>query len=544
MRLKLIVIIFLALSAVTFAQENKSQSPNVELPDFVITGKDIISVPKAAKMPPGFISTVTKEYLNPNFSPDILGVPDFNAPINNKISLYDTTHIYNSYLRFGVSRYNLPEAKVFYGVPFTNGTFDAYFQGINRLAYVNYSDFSKINAGLNFNYYVPNNSQSFAGTHFIVNGNYGANVFKLYGAPDSILSQPDKIKRTLNTGNLDINIKNLSNDSFIYDVKSINNFTALPNQNFTENLYNLSAYGKVQISSFSIGLNFLYKNQFLPGNGNAAEEVKDNGLSNYFSMKPFVGLKISDVLNIRVGFNYSKTNIPNTRGAFYPFGEAALKLAPDLTLLGEFSPHTEFISNGEFLRQNRFYDPFNSINVLTKKSFDLKGALKYEYGRYFEIDGGVSYFSADKLPYFVYTPTTGQFDVSTTGADSYSAFLNLLFHMGPYGMFYGNAELNKTVNDGNIIPYYPQFKTSFVYGYYFDIGLDAEINFTYSSSYADLKNTTSVSFADLGLKFDYEFLKQLHFILELSNLTNNVNYYWQHYQELPRNIVGGFLFRW
>jgi hypothetical protein len=540
---KLLTFLLIAAS-VAFAQENKSQNPNVELPDFVITGKDIISVPKATKMAPGFISTVTKEYLSPKFSPDVLEVPNFNTPINNEINLYDTTNFYNSYIRFTAGAYSLPEARVFYGVPFTNGTFDAYFQGNNQLAYTDYSDFSKINAGLNFNYYVPYNSQSFGGTHISLNGDYGANVFKLYGAPVSLLNQQDKIKRTLNTGNLNVDIKNLSSDSFIYDVKSTNKFTALPNQDFTENLYNLNAYGKAQISHFSIGLNFLYKNQFLPGKGNANEIVKDNGLSSYYELKPFMGMKISDVLNIRFGIDYSKANIPNTKGFFVPFGEAALKLAPNLTLLGEFSPHTEFTSNGEFLRQNRFYDPFNSYNILTKKKFYLKGALKYEYGKYFEIDGGVSYFSADNLPYFVYNNTSGKFYVKTIDADNYSAFLNLLFHLGPYGMFYGNAVLNRTQNNSRVIPYYPQIKTSLVYGYYFDVGLDAEINLTYYSSHVDLNKSKSISYADLGLKFDYKFLSQLHFVLELSNLTNNLNYNWENYQELPFNIKGGFLFRW
>lgn len=537
---KVFAVVLFAVTIVFAQQNNKSQNPNVELPDFVITGKDVISVPKANKMSPGFISTVTKEYLNPNFSPDILNVPDFNAPVSNEVSLYDTNHIYNSYIKFDVGRYTLPSAKVFYGVPFTNGTFDAYFNGNNQLAYIDHSNFSKFLAGLNFGYYVPNNSQAFGGTHILVNGDYGSNVFKYYGALDP---QTADLNRTLNVGDLDVNVKNLFNDSFIYDVKSTNTYSSLPNENFTENLYSLNGYGKAQISNFSIGLNLVYKNQFLTVSRTASAISRDNGLSNYFGLKPFIGLKISSLLNLRFGINYSKANT----GSFVaPFGEAAFMITPSLTLLGEFSPHTEFTTNGEFLRQNRFYDPTNSLNVLTKKDYYMKGALKYEYGKYFEIDGGISYFSASSLPYFVLAPTTGKFDVLTSSANSYSAFLNLLFHLGPYGMFYGNAELNSTKNQGNLIPYYPQFKTSLVYGYYFDIGLDAEVNLTYySSSYADLNNTVKVnSFADLGLKFDYEFLKQLHFILDLSNMSNNVNYLWQDYQELPFNIKGGFLFRW
>lgn len=540
--IKKVFSLILLLSTMVFCQQNTSQNPSVELPDFVITGKDIISVPKATKMPPGFISMVTKDYLNPSFSPDILTVPNFSMPISHSINLSDTTKVYNSYVQFEAGRYTLPQAKVFYGAPFQNGIFDAYFRGNNQLAYVDNSNFSKFLAGLDFNYYVPDNSSAFGGTQILLGGDYGSTTFKFFG------SDAPTLNRTINKGDVNINVRNLASNTFIFDLKSINNFTALPNEGFSENLYKFKGFGKVEFGRFGLGVNLTYENQFLTLSRTTDAILRDNGYNNFFNIKPFMGLKISDLLNVRFGIDYSKSGSSNY---FSPFGEIAFDMGDGLSLLGEFSPHGEFTSNGEFLRQNQYYNPPNSLNVFTKKTFNIKGILKYEYGDSFEIDGGITYFSASNLPYFTDAPEslagmTGKFDVLTVDADSYTWFINTLFHMGRFGMLYGSAELNSTKHNGNFLPYYPEFKVSATYGYYFSSALNAEVNLKYYSiSYEDLNNIKHLpSFVDLGFKLNYEFLKQLHFVLQLSNLTNNSDYLWRGYEGLPMNIKGGFLFRW
>ena len=61
MKRLLIIISVLFFSILIFPQDNEKKNPNVELPDFVITGKDVISLQKSKKLDPGFISTVSEE---------------------------------------------------------------------------------------------------------------------------------------------------------------------------------------------------------------------------------------------------------------------------------------------------------------------------------------------------------------------------------------------------------------------------------------------------------------------------------------------------
>jgi hypothetical protein len=60
-----ITVLMLLCSTLTLAQGNDKNNPNVELPDFVITGKDVISLQKSAKIDPGIISTISGDFLKP-----------------------------------------------------------------------------------------------------------------------------------------------------------------------------------------------------------------------------------------------------------------------------------------------------------------------------------------------------------------------------------------------------------------------------------------------------------------------------------------------
>ena len=55
MRLKILLIISFSVLVIN-AQDDKSNNPNVELPDFVITGKSQLNIKKVDKIKPDFVS--------------------------------------------------------------------------------------------------------------------------------------------------------------------------------------------------------------------------------------------------------------------------------------------------------------------------------------------------------------------------------------------------------------------------------------------------------------------------------------------------------
>jgi hypothetical protein len=91
---------------------------------------------------------------------------------------------------------------------------------------------------------------------------------------------------------------------------------------------------------------------------------------------------------------------------------------------------------------NRYFNPQNFNNFYLKKTHNINAVLKYEYDKYFQIDGGFRYYSSDQLPYFIDSIKTGSFSLQSADAKSITIFSNLLFHLGPFGIFYGTIEYN------------------------------------------------------------------------------------------------------
>lgn len=533
---KLLILIFVS-SFFVFAQER--QNPGVELPDFVITGRDVVSIQKSNKMEPDFISTVSEDFFKPAYPADALQIKDFSNPIKKDLNLFDTTNFYNGLLEFGIGNIDLPYAKIAYGIPFKNGIIQAYFKGNNQTDYIENSGKNSFEGGGNLSFFVDNDAAAFAGTHFNFHADYGSSNFKFFA------SQTPGLKRSINKGNAYFNLKNLLSKSFIIDGKISDQYTSLPNENFSEHLIGLNGYAQINFGSFNIGAAADFRNQTLKLNRTPEASNLNKNMNEFFGVKPAVGSDISDKFKIKFGFNYS---VSASENYFAPYASAGLKFNDNLSFFGEFNPRGEFYSNGDFLRQNPYYNPPNSPNVFTRKKDFVKGVLKYEYGKYFEIDAGASYYFAMDFPYFIQAEQSGKFDISTTNVEDYEMFINLLFHLGPFGEFYGSAKYNIMERDdnGNLIPYYSRMRASLFYSIQAADNLTAQasLNF-YSKRYADSANTISLgSFFDLGLKFDYELIKQFHLTLEFANLTDNSNYMWAGYKELPLNVIGGFIFRW
>ena len=104
--IKKIFYLFIIIPLVSFAQDKGN--PNVELPDFVITGRDIVSIQKAKKIKPDLVPTISKDFFKPNYSPDNLGIQDISNPVSNKLDLTDSLNNYNGYFELGLGAYTLP----------------------------------------------------------------------------------------------------------------------------------------------------------------------------------------------------------------------------------------------------------------------------------------------------------------------------------------------------------------------------------------------------------------------------------------------------
>ena len=530
-----IIFLFILLSMQVSAQESQKSNPNVELPDFIITGKEVVTVEQAKKIQPDFVPVISGNFLKPSYSPDELELKEFPGPLNNDLKLFDSTNYHNGWIEAGLGSYYLPTAKLIYSSPFTNGIFEGRAGILNQREYVENSERYELNGGATLYYFIKSESPAFNGMKLKLNGDLEATGYKLYGSYYDLVPAE---KRTLDKGDFSFLVNNLSGKNFIYELEFSDELATLDNPSFSENLFSFNGFAKTTLSTFNLNFNLNYKRQYI------LNKLQDNSEFYFINVRPTIGLNLSDILRADFGISYAQDG-SNTFSA--PYASAALHLEKNVTLFGEFAPSAEFLTGNYFIRRNPYFNVSTFTNLFFEKSNVLKAVLKYEYGRYFEIDGGVKYYSSDKIPYFKNDIINGIFDVTTIGGNSAAGFINLLFHPGPLGIFYGTAQYANTKDDaGNFIPYYPEWTVSLNYGYDFTMGLSTGITLFYNSkTYADLINTQTLnSYIDLGLNFSYKITPGFFITFRMSNLLDNENYKWLRYKDLPLNFTGGIKVAW
>jgi hypothetical protein len=509
----------------------QAQDSGVELPDFVITGKDVVNIGKTEKIQPDFISTISETFLKPVFPTENLQMKEVNIPIKGTSTLLDSLNYLTGSLDAGLGSYSLPKVDVNFSSPFANGLFEGHAGAENRRAYVDNSDRYSLNGGASLSLYTDDDASFLPGTQFKFNGDYSTTAYKFFASDNPFL------KRTLNNGNAYVEMNNLMGKYFVFSAKLADDNFNLKNENYTENLFNLSGFAQLTLPAFNLGLDVDYKKQILTNNYVSGNKV------NFISARPTIGLSLAPLVNVTFGFNYQHSD---TNNFFSPYAALAMYFNKELSLYGEFSPQAEFWGGGHFLQSNDYFMAQRFSNIFLKKNFAFSAALKYEYYTYVEVNGGVKFYKSDNLPYFFDT-SAGMFDLATVEAKSYTAFVNFLFHPGPAGAFYASAEANSTKdNNGNIVPYFPEAKVTLSYGYNFKNGLETETSLTYiSGMHVELKSESTLSpFVNLGVKLGYQIFPDFYLTVKLSNLINHNNYMWQGYKELPMDFTAGLNYRW
>ncbi|MBV6419448.1 MAG: hypothetical protein DAHOPDDO_00667 [Ignavibacteriaceae bacterium] len=521
----LLVILLISCSVILPQGEN----PNVELPDFVILGKDVISVRKVDKLKPDYISTVSDDFLKPAYKPDFLEVAEISNPVESELSRLDSANFRKGFLEFKAGLNQLPAGRLNYVFPYTGGMIYGFVSGYNQRAYQENSDKQNLHGGLDFSYSLPTDINVLPGTRFKLSGDHSKNIFKFFGSND-----PER-KRNLNIGNTSLNIQNLYMKEFNFDLRSGGEFTYADDEKFNESIFYVDLFTRLRFAKFNINLSGLYQHQNL-----STDSLSDANTDGYY-FRPTASLEIFKKVMLEAGITFSASKGDNLNGLF---ASGSAEVAKNLILFAEYSPIGEYLTAGKFLRNNYYYDQQDLNRVFFKKKNKIRATIKYEYDRYYQIDGGIEFYDADNLPYYNNINNSGYFEVITTDATSWDIFLNMLYHLGPFGYFYGSANyLNVQDSDSRIIPYIPNFKASLIYGYVFSTEWKAETKLDYfSERYADIENTDSRKLPgnfDLSLKVDYSFQENFGVFFELNNIFNTKRTLWEGYQEAPIDALLG-----
>ena len=154
----------------------------------------------------------------------------------------------------------------------------------------------------------------------------------------------------------------------------------------------------------------------------------------------------------------------------------------------------------------------------------------------------------NNLPYFDDEETTGVFNLEKArDLERLQAYVNLLFHSGPFGFFYGEVKYDRVkLDDGNNVPYYPELSTVLIYGYEINKSLSVKTKLDiFMENYAGIENRVKLpTYIDWSIYLYYNIFGNLKLTFALENILNNDNYIFDGYKEKTIDFIGGIQYRW
>ncbi len=527
--MKKIFFVFMLIGAVVLAQ---TEQKSIELPDFVITGKQSIEIPTAQKRKPELISTISEDFILPQYSPYELPLLISSQPVSVKPSIVASEYFDGS-VKIGVGSYTYPEGSFHFSKSLGNYIFSADAWGKNIKEYVPFSGYNTSGVALGNNLFISTNSDFLPGTQIKLNGQYYREAYKFYA------SSVPNYERKLQNGFGVLSIMNNYNRWVDFGFDFGLNTLSFDESGLDEKIINGSALFNFKTNGFVIG-----------GRGNYDRQVLKNNLSgigdyDFYSVEGFIKSNITNNMILKGGLFYAGNNSTNF---ISPFASMQYKIADGLTFSAEYNPRVENITYRGMLNKNMYAMPLFTDNVFKKVKADLNAGIKYEHYKFFSITLSGGYSKIDNYFYFTDSFRKGMYDIFTAdNVGNFSTKLDLLFHPAEFGYFFGNVKYNSVKNDNDkYIPYEPILSSEMIYGYDFHFGFGFKVKFVYAKEiYTDLTNTTMLDdYHNLSLGISYKIWESLSIKADFQNILNKTNFVLRGYEEKPFDIIIGAEYRW
>jgi hypothetical protein len=528
--MKKLLLVLIVCGGFIHAQ-NAGSKQGIELPEFVITGKESYELPAAEKIPVQFIPTVSDEFLKPAFSPEFLEASTLSGPLKKEMQQRDTSITY--FNKLGIQAGVIPLPSIAYStvIPIDEFTLGGYLNaGYNR-PHIDNSGKLMFNPGIEAKYKILSSDSFLSDNELAIKGDYNYSNYKLYAKPD-----PDT--REINASDLSMGLASSKRNFWQYNFLVRHQYQQLSKENLNESKFTFA--GSAGISGRAV--EFSPKLQFSQYKTN--QSANWNIGESYIKIDAPLRLIVSDIFSMDMGLNY--TSLDTAKG-LNPLLGLEIKLKSGLMVFASYHPGYEIYDYEKVLSLNSYSYLKDFIATAYSQNAKLDLSLMYEIDRVFDIIASLEYFTSNEFPYFHYRDNDATFELRKTKAYSTSVSLELRMQPSDYGYFYGKLKYNSvTDTNGYKIPFNPAVELYAAYGYTLPEGVTAKAGIKLRGfQYAEINNNEWMgayytAFLELGYALSREFL----FTFKIDNLMNRKNYIWKKYQEAPFNMVAGVTFQW
>lgn len=512
-----------------FAQ---SEQQSIELPDFVITGKQSIDVQTAVKPKIELVSILSKDFYTPQYSTEELPLFFQSIPSQNLPSIKFSQDYLTGKLNLMLGKYTFPFGELFLTKSIENYLFNMKIWGSNIKEYVPFAGYNNSGININNDFFISTKSDFLPGTKIKLDATYYRDSYNFYGS----LFPNDK--RETNNFVAKFSLINNYINYFHFGFDVAGDVFNINSNNFKEIKIDWNGFTEFTLKDFSLGGKINFIKQTLNDN------VLKERAYNYFDSKAYIKIIPLNFINVESGLTFNSNSKYNF---FSPFAFGELKIDKNLSLSALFNPHVEFLTNKNFITRNMFSD-LTIDNSFVKYKNDLKINSTYEVKKIFTASVTLNLASIDNYVYFENNPINGKYDVLTKNdVTKFALITNFYLYNNLFGNFFGELNYQK-VNDTNdkIIPFEPAWISKLNYNYNFDFGLSANFGFVYLGNYySDLLNKNKVdNYTNLNFGLSYEILNGLKIKLDFQNILNKSNFVWQYYKEKSFDYLVGLEYQW
>ena len=506
--------------------ENKTTQP-LELPNFIIEGREQLNVQTGVKQLPTRTSVLTSAELD-----SINTIQKQQAVLLSPKSLPSVimnNEYKKGFLMGDFGNYTTGNLEAGYEIKSNEYSFfaDGFFNFTD--GHVKDANDTKAGLDLHVDYIAPQKFWIFGGSK--TRGNFEINTesFKLYAVNPAINRKSNDIKLSIESeGEYDgykfITGAGIKRLSLTHDA--------------TDRFDNAFC-GNIQIrketSDFEFNIGSDVQFHAISGDG-----------SNYFSAGGGVKLNLQDIsFDLKGAFqsvgstdNIQRANIAINAAFDYRISKlftfkAVLDVAFDNNHLIELYSMNKYIENKPLIdfTYHKYLNTMLSFhpNMGLMTSVGLKIGANDRY-KYFELD------------------TVGEFSLKYAKAQDVELFADIAYKLSEIDNIFSSISLRKiNFSDSlsNKIPFVPSIKLGAYYlrNWTKEIGTQIGVNY-YSSRYCDYYNTRELSgFINLNFGFDYKFIDNLKLYGKIDNLMNSDIYIWEKYKEREIFISAGLIWQ-
>lgn len=528
MKSRVIILGLLTVTTVCFTKQ-QTAPPNspIELPEFLVTGKEAVDVAAGAKhapQRPPLLSATTLDSLNPTEKQPIPPLPARPLPLYVR-----PTSMWPGYLQAEFGNYVSPS--ILAGYSFVASGYRLDFSGDIESSNGWVDNASYLVGGLRLlsSYVAPEKFIIFGGSTTQVDLGFRNRSYHLFARPDAL----NRSHSSLNAG---VDVEGRA-ESISYQALASwesQSLSTVSMRNVSDNVLRGKIRLEQQWKSADVGL-------FL-----------DTRMQTYASNSyPFVevgayGRWVTESLRLTGGggLQWATSTSGIDRFGLSLVGQADLMVGPDVTIVASVRSGMRTITFKDLVLQNPWIDDSVSLDA-AYDIVDLRGTITYHPSVRTSVSAGMRIRQTDREPVWQ-GARQGLFSVSYRTVSLIEINADARLIVSPRDVVSADLHLvSATVAGASSQPYVPGIRLSADYQRTFTAALRAGIGIVYQGRrYADLENVVSLAgYADVRLQASYIVSRSFDVQARVENLLGSTIVLWDGYRERGVFVTAGITWK-